>query len=404
MAVALAVLAGCSAQAGTLTPSLPASTPPVSASPATPAPASPVTPIPSATETAVLPALPAVVSPALVRIDFQDDNNGWGIAVNANGYVLRSLDGGSSWLNATPPGIARIGLSANLTVLDTNTAWVLVPGTDFFSGTLYRTSDGGMTWSSNSVPFGGALMQFLDNNHGFALADRGTVAGSEAVELFQTTNGGASWTSIFHDNPGQGGASGSLPLAGIKNGMTFIDNQTGWVTGSIPQDGQVYLYVTRDGGISWSQQSVALPAVYQVYQYLVQAPVFFGKNAFLPLTIYLPDRTVQTFYTSQDGGASWMGDPAEAGNDILPGLFAFSDGAHAYSWDGGSSIYITNDGAQTWTAVATNLNLSGNLAQMEFAPFTDVIPVGWALTRVDEAGHSQLYHSTDGLQWKALIP
>ena len=154
-----------------------------------------------------------LASPALARIDFQDANNGWGIAVNDNGYVLRTVDGGSTWLNATPPGTGAIGLSATLTVLDTNTAWVLVPGTDFFSGTLYRTSDGGITWSSSPVPFGGALMQFLDGSTGRALADRGAGAGSEAVELFQTSDGGATWASVFHDDPGQPGSSDSLPLA-----------------------------------------------------------------------------------------------------------------------------------------------------------------------------------------------
>ena len=247
-------------------------------------------------------------------------------------------------------------------------------------------------------------MQENGSSHGFALVDRDGAGGSEAVELFQSTDGGATWTSVFHNDPGQPGASDSLPLAGIKNGMTFSDAQTGWVTGSLPVDGEVYLYKTQDGGVSWAKQTVPIPAGYQTYQSLAQAPVFFGKTAFLPLTFYLPGRTVLTFYTSQDGGDRWSGDPANADNDLQPGLFAFADGAHGYVWDGGSSVYITNNGAQTWTGVATNLNLNGKLAQLEFAPFINVIPVGWALTRVDETGHSQLYHTINGLQWKPLIP
>ena len=397
--LAMIVLAACSVQAGTVTPSLAVVTIPASPSAATPVPSSTATPIPTAIETPVPPALPVVDSPALARIDFQDKNNGWGLAVNANGYVLRTVNGGSTWLNATPPGVGSIGLSATLTVLNTNTVWVLVPGTDFFSGTLYRTGNGGITWSSNPVPFGGALIQFQDGRHGRALADRGSGAGSEAIELFQTSDGGATWTSVFHNDPGQPGSSDSLPLAGIKNGMIFIDSQTGWVTGSLPAEGDVYLYVTHDGGVSWSQQSLPLPSGYETYLYMPQAPVFFGKDGFLPLTIYLPSSTLLTFYTSHDGGLTWSGDPAEVNKGIKPGLSAFADALHAWCWDGGTSLFSSSDGAQTWTAINTNLNLSGNLSRLEFVPgFT-----GWALTRLDDAGHSQLYRTTDGVNWTPLI-
>ena len=402
LVLASLMLAACSAQAGTVTPALPSGSTigPTGASPATLVPSSMAAASPTTTETSLPPALPVVASPALARINFQDTKNGWGIAVNGNGSVLRSVDGGSTWLNATPPGTGSIGLSASLTVLNSNHAWVLVPGTDFFSGTLYRTSDSGMTWNSNPVPFGGAYLQFLDPNTGRALADRGAAAGSEAVELFQTSDGGASWTSVFHDDPGQLGASDSLPMAGIKNGMTFSNAQTGWVTGSIPADGDVYLYITRDGGVSWSQQSLSLPAGYAAYQYLPQAPVFFGKDGILPLTIYRSGSTDMTFYTSQDGGLTWSGDPADANRVIHPCLPAIADALHIWCWDGGASLYTSRDGGQTWEDIKASLDLSGNLSVFEVVPgFT-----GWALTRFDDTGHSQLYRSTDGVNWTSLIP
>ena len=406
--LALAVLAACSGQTGSPPPALPAGILPARASPATPVPASPAAPFPTASETPNPPALPVLASPELARIDFQDANNGWGIAVNDNGCVVRSVDGGSIWLNATPPGTGAIGLSATLTVLDTLHAWLLLPGPDFFSGTLYRTGDGGITWSSSPAPFGGALMQFQDGSTGRALADRGARAGSEAVELFQTSDGGATWASVFHDDPGLPGSSDSLPLRGIKNGMTFLDANTGWVTGFIQADGpaagEVYLYITHDGGASWSQQNLPRPAGFEKSQYLPQAPVFFGQDGFLPLTIYQPDRTNLTFYTTQDGGSSWNGDPANASHVIHPGLPAIADVMHIWSWDGGASLYHTSDGAQTWAAVTVALDLSGNLSQLEFVPAGAGRFTGWALTRLDEGGHSQLYRSTDGTNWKPLIP
>ncbi len=352
------------------------------------------------------PDLPAGSSPTLIHIAFQDVHYGWGIASNDGGRILRTVDGGLTWLDATPPGLTGIGYSTVLSVLDVNTVWALVPNADFFTGTLYRTGDGGLTWTSNPVPFGGGTILFLDKSTGRLLADRGAGAGSQSVEMFQTNDGGVTWLSVFNNDPTRPDASASLPLSGIKNGMTFLDADTGWVTGTRPVDGEVYLFVTNDGGATWAQQSVPLPAGYETYQYMPQAPVFFGNDGFLPLIIYLSDTTVLTFYTTHDGGATWTGDPTTAARVITPGNYAFADALHGWGWDGGTNLYSTTDGAQTWSGISTSLDLAGRLLQMEFVPgpaagqFT-----GWALTSVDEAGHAQLYQTTDnGSTWMPLIP
>jgi photosystem II stability/assembly factor-like uncharacterized protein len=398
-------MAACDGRTGTVMPTSPAVIAgPVGATTA-PVPSATTTPVASATvEISIPPSLPVLASPVLGRIDFQDENNGWGIAVNDNGYILRTVDGGSTWLNATPPGIGPVGISASLTVLNTNTAWVLVPGMDFFSGKLYQTSDGGVTWKSNPVPFGGGFLQFLDASTGRLLADRGARDGSEAVELIQTSDGGATWVSVFHNDASQSGFSDSLPLAGIKNGLTFLDANTGWVTGSIPANGSVYLYVTHDGGVSWAQQKVPLPAEYAAYTYLPQAPVFFGKDGFLPLMVYQPERTDFTIYVTHDGGLTWSGDPTDVHKVIKPGLAAFADALHIWSWDGGPVLFISSDGAQVWEQAAATLDLSGRLSQLEFVPTPAERFTGWALTRVDEAGHSQLYRTSDSSTWMRLVP
>ena len=74
-----------------------------------------------------------------------DVNNGW--ALN-NSEVLRTTDGGSTWYNATPAGVS--GLPASSFFLDSTTGWVVLPGADPTSGTLYHTTDGGTSWTSNT--------------------------------------------------------------------------------------------------------------------------------------------------------------------------------------------------------------------------------------------------------------
>jgi len=349
--------------------------------------------------------VPVDSSPVLIRVAFQDANDGWGISSVGSGSILRTVDGGLTWLNVTPPGLTGIGYSTGFSVLDINHVWVLVPNPDFFTGTLYRTLDGGLTWTSYEAPFGGANLQFPDAITGFALADRGAGAGSQSVEMYQTSDAGASWLSVFNNDPNRPDSSTSLPLSGIKNGMTFLDTDTGWVTGTRPVEGEVYLFITHNGGVDWEQQTISLPAEYESYQFMPQAPIFFGIDGFLPLMIYLSDSTAFTFYSTHNGGTTWTGDPTNVATMLPPGHFAFADALHGWFWDGSTNLFVTIDGALTWSKNTTNLDLSDRMSHLEFVPGIDGGFTGWALTGVDDSGHSQLYKTTDnGISWKALIP
>jgi photosystem II stability/assembly factor-like uncharacterized protein len=391
-------------------PPLSSTNTPVSLS-ATPTPSqtSTNTPLPIPTEPIILLPTslnnPVESSPTLIHITFQDAYNGWGVASNNGGSIVRTVDGGTTWVNVTPDNLAGIGYSTTLFGLNINTAWVLIANPDFFTGRLYRTSDGGLTWTAFDAPFGGGFIQFLDTNTGRAMADRGAGAGSQSVEMFQTSDGGATWLSVFNNDPTRPDSSNSLPLSGIKNGMTFLDTDTGWATGTRPVDGEVFLYITQDGGIDWKMQIIALPAGYEGYQYMPQAPVFIGNDGFLPLMIFLPNTTVLAFFTSHDGGITWSGDPKNPNQTVLPGHYAFADAHNGWSWDGGNNLYLTNDGAQTWNSVPTNLDLSGRMSQMEFVPGAEGGFTGWVLTSQDNAGQTQLYKTIDnGTTWTQVIP
>ena len=402
---------GCAALllAGVLSACSPASTP------GTPAPAG--TPIPTGTATGSAgmptgtheapPALPVLAAPTLLKITFQNSVDGWALA---DGAIVRTVDGGATWLNATPAGLTGIGFSDDLFVLDGDHAWLQVPNADFYTGTLYRTVDGGLTWTSFADPFGGAQIQFLDASTGRLMADRGAASGSQAVEFYQSGDGGATWTSVFHNDPAQSGSSDSLPLSGIKTGMIFLNASTGWVTGTRPVDGEIYLFVTHDGGASWSEQAVPLPAGFESYQYTAQEPVFFGTDGLLPVNFYMDSGVFeQVFFVTHDGGASWSGAPGDADQAIAtPGSYAFSDPTHGLAWDGGAVLfnaYALTPGNPGWRGTNTDLDLSERLTQLAYVAGPGDGHTAWALTAPDDSNHSQLYRSTDdGASWTALIP
>ena len=138
------------------------------------------------------------------------------------------------------------------------------------------------TWFNTS--FGRSGIGFLDAENGYALTDLGAGAGSMGVAIWTTSNGGRDYSRAFLHDPGY---EASLPLRGIKNGISFADSQNGWVTGSQPQDGFIWFYRTQDGGFSWEHQELEMPKFYEEAQTTAHAPLFFDNGqGLLPVHLH----------------------------------------------------------------------------------------------------------------------
>jgi photosystem II stability/assembly factor-like uncharacterized protein len=321
-----------------------------------------------------------------------DANNGWAIS---DVHVLRTVDGGVTWLNATPSGLSTVGNVAAF-FADAANAWVVTPSGDNTIGKLYRTQDGGANWSSVSVPFAGGDLKFIDLNNGFVLASLGAGAGSEAVAVFQTSDGGATWVRNYINEPNVSGADNSLPLSGDKSGMTFRDASHGWVSGQTPVEDYIYFYASSDGGHTWAQQNVVLPPVQHVMMG-AYAPIFFDQNnASLPVTV-IADTNSTVFFVTQDSGNTWTP------TSFVPvlGRYSLVSAKDAFVWDGGTLLYVSHDGMLNWTQVHPNVNnLADSLSQLQFIDSN----TGWALS-MDANSHSSLYKTTDGgATWTAILP
>jgi len=338
-------------------------------------------------------ALPSVAAPGIVALDMLDVNHGWALSDSA---VLRTTDGGLTWLNATPAGVGSVGASASSFFQTTNSAWVVIGNADGTSGTLYHTTDGGSTWATAAVPFAGATLQFLDASNGIALAPLGAGAGSEAVALFQSSDGGSTWTQVFINDPTAAGSSDSLPLSGTKSGAAFLDSNHGWVSGAEPMSDFVYLYASADGGHTWAHQDLAMPSGFSGATTNADPPRFFSASDGV-LPVALVSNTVGiVFYLSHDGGASWT--PTQP---VTPtGHYSIISLTDFFVWDGGSALFVSHDSGQTWSSISPNINIQDSLAAFQL-----VDPMnGWALT-IDASNHSSLYRTADGGHtWTALIP
>jgi photosystem II stability/assembly factor-like uncharacterized protein len=118
----------------------------------------------------------------LAGVDFVDPQTGW--AVGWRGTILRTADGGHTWVKQAPPD----GVAGKLNAVDAVgplTAWAV--GAD---GAILHTADGGMTWEAQAS---GTLVtlhsvRFATGTLGWASGENGTI--------LETTDGGLVWTSI----------------------------------------------------------------------------------------------------------------------------------------------------------------------------------------------------------------
>ncbi len=131
-AILLAVLAACSA-GSTSTPLIPA-VPTIAAIPVVPAATNTATAVP-ATAAPASSSLPVAASPAIQSLDMLDVNNGWALTDTA---VIRTTDGGATWLTASPSSLS--GSPSSTFFLDASTAWLAVMGADPTTGTLFHTT------------------------------------------------------------------------------------------------------------------------------------------------------------------------------------------------------------------------------------------------------------------------
>jgi len=336
-------------------------------------------------------------SPEFVEIQFVNELDGWGVTET---QIVRTNDGGITWYNVTPPDVEEMGAAVETFILDREHAWVQKPDFNNFpnNGLLYHTADGGLTWIISSTPFSAGDLSFLDANNGWMLADLGVGAGSNAVAVFQTRDGGATWTQTYTNDPNNPDANDALPLGGIKSDLLPLDMQTGWVGGVVYSPGTIYLYRTDDGGRNWSPVNLEPPAGAQNSELGIdrdQMQFVSATDGFLVLRM-AGDATQTAVYVTNNAGNTWNLTPM-----LIPnaGASDFMSAAEAVIYNG-KQFYVTRDAARTWNTISPDIVFGDSFAAMDFVNPNN----GWVVT-VDPANHRSLYRTHDGgATWLSVTP
>ena len=356
----------------------------------------PPTPYPDTPAPVAIDA-PLVEVPALVNFHFINELDGWGITGT---QIVRTNDGGITWYNVTPPDVTETGYGVRHFALDANHAWVQIPDFNNFpnSGFLYRTEDGGLTWTTSETPFTGGDLKFLDANNGWMLADLGVGAGSNAVAVYRTDDGGGNWMLAYTNDPNQANSGDSLPLGGLKGGIAPLNTQTAWVYGVVYAPGSVYLFRSEDGGKTWSHvTSAPLPEGAENAELSIDQLAFLTPNDGMMAMRVTSDEGKMAIYISNDSGDTWLLTPT-----LIPGggSVDFLSATEAVIYNG-EQFYVTHDAAQTWNKVSPDVVFGDTFARMDFVNASS----GWVLTLDPTTNQSSLYRTTDGgSTWSPVIP
>ncbi len=339
---------------------------------------------------------PLVEQPALLSLHMLDEWNGWGLTADA---VLRTNDGGITWHNLSPVGAegeAGFGYRAGSAFLSAAQAWVLIPDAadPMGRGSLYRSRDGGKTWSSSQVPLGSADLAFLDEQNGWAMVGLGVGAGSMGVAVYRTADGGATWEQVYTNDPNLPNATAGLPLGGLKNDLTPLDARTAWISGVIYAPETFYFFKTDDGGHTWVEQPLPMPPATQGAEISIDSgPIFFSAQQGTLAVRFSGESYKTAFYVTADGGQSWQFLASLPG----AGSVDFVSPLEGFFWTG-EQFFFTADGGASWTSVTPDVLFGEAFAGMDFVDAHS----GWVWT-YDLSGRYGLYKTSDGGRtWQPL--
>lgn len=321
-----------------------------------------------------------------------DEKSGWALKDQDEGKValLRTQDGGQSWAAVMPPGVSAVPADG-LATFGGDSAWVAEQLGD--STLLFRTSDGGANWDVSSIPVAGApQFSFIDAKNGWVLVHQGVAAGSEAVTLLKTEDGGVTWTQVAAATP-KDAASESLPFGGGKTGVSFRNATDGWLTGYAPITASIYLFATHDGGKTWMEQKLAVPDGFSEVMLTSTPPIFVSEQDGYMATEFAGVDQAFLLYATHDGGQTWSPVKVPISGTDRRLYWDFVDSSHGFIANG-EELYRTEDGGATWKSVSSGSALK-DLAQLDF-----VSPqVGWAVSK-----KSVVMTTDGGLTWTPMSP
>ena len=244
------------------------------------------------------------------------------VAAGPGGVVFKTSDRGLTWQSVGFPNLSGEFFIDDADFVDRNLGFV--GGVDLGGPDLYRTSDGGLSWTPSNVGVTRVLsLDFVDANHGWAISTTSAAAR-------RTTDGGGTWQIMTLPNPG-------FNASIIK--VDFINQNDGWIVG---WDG--YVVHSTDGGVTWQLQNVGNNEVRLL-----------GLHVVSPSEVYaignINNNSSAVLYRTTNAGASWQNFPV-VNQGGMTGVWV-RPGSNSIWVSGFAGSVFRNAGGPTPTPTAT---------------------------------------------------
>ena len=362
----------------------------------------------------------------LTGLSFPDAQHGWiigraheenedGNSLGVTRLLLCTTDGGAAWQRQPLPTSPLAYHPTGVCFIDAQHGWVLGQ-TDGYGSVLLRTVDGGHTWDFQYPDTWQPLtaITFIDSAHGWAVGWR---------NVYRTSDGGQTWSQAWEDPDGFGTtyyktvavSGGNVLVSGTDNGLTplmvrsdddgatwhqvasppefvappsFTSSSEGWgIAVDWSHNGLVH---TTDGGITWQTQYGPLFTDSRDYSDLPLSgiAVVDGQHGWAVGALGAILRTAD--------GSAWGNLTTSLTDEDLHGV-EFADDLHGWAV-GGGRLFRTGDGGQTWARVAAGTDFG--FFTLSFIDADE----GWAGGAYDWTSQSALMHTSDGGATWSFVP
>lgn len=221
-------------------------------------------------------------------------------------------------------------------------------------GTFVRTTDGGKTWQSGTVPDAQTCdfrdVQAIDAQTAYLMSAGAAEKG--LARLYKTTDAGQTW-SLQYQTQQAGVFFDSMDFWDKDHGIVFSD----------PVNGKWFILTTDDGGQTWQPvPPAALPAAEPKEGAFAASGTSLVVQGKRNVWIASGGASVGRVFRSTDRGRTWaVSNTPLPGGEVtgLFGLHFFSDkngmvvgGNYKQEQQAGPNAAITRDGGQTWQLTA----------------------------------------------------